>query len=200
MIMETVTIVAKEVAKKAVDATVEIAKKEVAELPEKIGELTEVEALPDKIDILPEKMEQNLEQLLADYFEDLKNKSECPDTISEKPFHISDLEKLPPEEVAIRREEFSEAKSNLKKQWEEENGRPWPKYTEDVYSSNGKLIRKAGSDYDAHHIQPLGMGGKNVASNITPLHAEVHYDKQGIHSPDSPYSKIDKALGGNGSE
>lgn len=200
MIMETVTIVAKEVAKKAVDATVEIAKKEVAELPEKIGELTEVEALPDKIDILPEKMEQNLEQLLADYFEDLKNKSECPDTISEKPFHISDLEKLPPEEVAIRREEFSEAKSNLKKQWEEENGRPWPKYTEDVYSSNGKLIRKAGSDYDAHHIQPLCMGGKNVASNITPLHAEVHYDKQGIHSPDSPYSKIDKALGGNGSD
>ena len=84
MIMETITIVAKEVAKKAVDATVEIAKKEVAELPEKIGELTEVEALPDKIDILPEKMEQNLEQLLADYFEDLKNKSECPDTISEK--------------------------------------------------------------------------------------------------------------------
>ena len=65
--------------------------------------------------------------------------------------------------------------------------------------SNGKLIRKAGSDYDAHHIQPLGMGGKNEVKNITPLNAEVHYDKQGVHSPDSPYTKMDKMLGGAGS-
>ena len=39
---------------------------------------------------------------------------------------------------------------------------------------------------------------KIVASNITPLNAEVHYDKQGVHAPDSPYSKLDKLLGGNG--
>ena len=200
MIIEAITTVSKEVAKKAIETTVEIAKKEVAELPEKIGELTEVEALPEKIDMLPEQMKQNLEQLLDNYFDDLKDKSEYPYTISDKPFDISDFEKLPPEEVAKRREEFSELKSDLKKQWEEENGIPWPKYSEDVYSSNGKLIRKAGSDYDAHHIQPLCMGGKNIASNITPLHAEVHYDKQGIHSSDSPYSRIDKVLGGNGSE
>ena len=56
------------------------------------------------------------------------------------------------------------------------------------------MIRKAGGDYDAHHIQPLGMGGKNEASNITPLHANEHYDKQGVHAPDSPYSKLDKML------
>ena len=62
------------------------------------------------------------------------------------------------------------------------------------YSSNGKMIRKAGGDYDAHHIQPLGMNGKNEASNITPLHANEHYDKQGVHAPDSPYSKLDKML------
>lgn len=196
MIIETMKIVTKEVAKKAVDATIEKAKKEVAELPEKIGELTEVEKLPDKIDVLPKKIERNLEQLSVDYFNDLKSKSEFPDTISRKNFDITNFERLLPEEVAKRREEFAELKPNLKKQWEEENGRPWPKYTEDVYSANGKLIRKAGSDYDAHHIQPLSMGGKNIASNITPLHAEVHYDKQGIHSPNSPYSKIEKALGG----
>ena len=40
------------------------------------------------------------------------------------------------------------------------------------------------------------MGGKNEASNITPLHAEVHYDKQGVHALDSPYSKLDQMLGG----
>ena len=71
-----------------------------------------------------------------------------------------------------------------------------PKYDEDVYSSNGKMIRKAGGDYDAHHIQPLGMNGQNEASNITPLHANEHYDKQGVHAPDSPYSKLDKMLWG----
>ena len=31
-------------------------------------------------------------------------------------------------------------------------------------------------------IQPLGMGGKNESANITPLDAQVHYDKQGVHA------------------
>lgn len=140
--------------------------------------------------------EQELEKTLDNYFNDLKEKSEYPETISDKPFEVSDLEKLSPEENAERRDEFDDKKAQLKKEWEETNERPWPKYEEDVYSSNGKLIRRAGSDYDAHHIQPLGMGGKNEADNITPLHAEAHYDKQGIHAPDSPYSKLDQMLGG----
>ena len=140
--------------------------------------------------------EEDLEQVLEDYFQDLKDKSECPETIPDRPFDKSDLKKRTPEENAEMREEFDDKKAQLKKEWEEANGRPWPKYDHDVYSANGKLIRKAGSDYDAHHIQPLGMGGKNEASNITPLNAEVHYDKQGVHAPDSPYSKMDQMLGG----
>ena len=140
--------------------------------------------------------ERDLEQTLDDYFQDLNDKSDCPDTLSDRPFEVSDLNKLSPEENARMREEFDDKRTDLKREWEEVHGRPWPKYEEDVYSSNGKLIRKAGSDYDAHHIQPLGMGGKNEVSNITPLHAEVHYDKQGIHAPDSPYSKLDQKLGG----
>ena len=40
---------------------------------------------------------------------------------------------------------IDQIKAELKKQWEELNGRPWPKYKEDVYSASGKLIRKAGS-------------------------------------------------------
>lgn len=145
-------------------------------------------------------IEHNLDADLKDYFKDLQNNSECPDTIPDKPFDISDLKPRTPEENAKMREEFGELKSELKKQWEELNGRPWPKYDHDVYSSNGKLIRRAGSDYDAHHIQPLGMGGMNEASNITPLSAEVHYDKQGVHAPDSPYSRIDKAIGGSNND
>lgn len=140
--------------------------------------------------------ERNVEKILKEYYDDLKKKSECPETLPEKAFKVSDLQKRMPEKNAEMREEFAEKKAQLKKQWEDVNGRPWPKYKYDVYSVNGKIIRKAGSDYDAHHIQPLGMGGKNEARNITPLNAEVHYDKQGVHSVDSPYSKLDKILGG----
>lgn len=140
--------------------------------------------------------ESDLEKTLEDYFSDLKEKSEYPETILDKPFDVSDLEKRSPEENAEKRDEFDDKKEQLKREWEETNGMPWPKYDHDVYSSNDKLIRKAGSDYDAHHIQPLGMGGENKASNITPLNAEVHYDKQGVHALDSPYSKLDRILGG----
>lgn len=140
--------------------------------------------------------EDGIEKMIDDYIKDLKEKSECPDTIPDNPFGESDLKKRTPEENARMRDEFDDKKAQLKKEWEEANGRPWPKYDHDVYSANGKLIRKAGSDYDAHHIQPLGMGGKNEASNITPMNAGVHYDKQGVHAPDSPYSKLDQRIGG----
>ena len=140
--------------------------------------------------------EANLAELLEAYFDDLKARSEFPETLTGNEFDVSDLRKLSPEENAEMREEFDDLKPELKRQWEIENGRPWPKYETDVYSASGKLIRKAGSDYDAHHIQPLSLGGKNEASNITPLHAEVHYDKQGVHAPNSPYSQLDKEVGG----
>lgn len=143
-----------------------------------------------------ENLEEKLEKLINEYFDDLKSKSECPETIPDRPFEVTDLEKLTPEETEEMRKEFDSKKSKLKEQWEKENERPWPKYEKDVYSSNRKLIRKAGSDYDAHHIQPISMGGKNEVSNITPLNAEVHYDRQGVHSPDSPYNKIETTLGG----
>ena len=41
-----------------------------------------------------------------------------------------------------------------------------------------------------------GIGGKNEVSNITPMHADVHFDSRGIHKLGSAYDKIDKLLGG----
>ena len=72
--------------------------------------------------------EKNIEQTLDDYFKDLKEKSDCPDTIPDKPFEASDLEKRTPEENAEMRDEFDDKKADLKREWEEANGRPWPKY------------------------------------------------------------------------
>ena len=135
-----------------------------------------------------------LKEIAEEYIDDLLKKSEYPETID--PIDTSDLERKSPGEIASQREEFAKVRQELKHEWEEKNGQPWPKYEHDVYSSKGNLIRRAGSDYDAHHIKPLSAGGKNEAGNITPLNAEVHYDKQGIHAPDSPCTKLDKYLGG----
>lgn len=149
----------------------------------------------DKIE-KTDNAEADLEKVLSQYFKDIKEKSECPDTFSDRPFEACDLKKITPEENAVMREEFADKKEMLKRRWEKTNGREWPKYGHDVYSANGNLIRKEGSDYDAHHIQPLGMGGKNESANITPLDAQVHYDKQGVHAADSPYSRLNEMLGG----
>lgn len=134
---------------------------------------------------------------LHQYIADLKWRSEVPETLPPHPFDAEQLDKRTPEENAVKREEFDDRKVDLKRQWEQAHDRPWPKYESDVYSASGKLIRRAGSDYDAHHIQPLTLGGENTVANITPLHADVHYDKQGIHAPDSPYSKLVQRLEGN---
>lgn len=145
--------------------------------------------------------EDKLEKTLGEYFQDLKEKSEVSDTIPERPFDTSELKDISPEENTKMRDQFDNMKKDLKHQWEEANGRLWPVYDKDVYitKKNGELvkIREAGSDYDAHHIQPLGMGGKNEVSNITPLHADIHYDHRGIHESGSPYDRLNQLLGGN---
>lgn len=141
-----------------------------------------------------EKME--IKELVTNYIKDLKSKSEFSDTIPDKPFKASELKKTPIEENAVKREEFSRLKSDLIQQWEEKNQCSWPTYKNDVYITNKKgeqvKIREAGSKYDAHHIQPLGLGGKNEVSNITPLRADVHYDHRGVHALGSAYDNLNK--------
>ncbi|WP_028517447.1 HNH endonuclease signature motif containing protein [Ruminococcus flavefaciens] len=139
---------------------------------------------------------KEVSELIKDYLNDLKSKSECPDTLNETPFKESDLRKISPEENVSARKDFDNKKADLRKQWEEKTGKEWPVYKEDVYSDSRALIRQAGTPYDAHHIQPLELGGKNEVDNITPIHAKDHYDKQGVHAPNSPYSNLVKKIGG----
>lgn len=163
-----------------------------AEIPQTpAGRLEDIKSTLERM-----QSEMQLERLGAAYKADLSDASEYPETLPDKVFDVRTWEKLSPEQTAERREDFDDKKNGLKRAWEEKNGEPWPKYAEDVYSANGKLIRKAGADYDAHHIQPLCLGGQNEANNITPLHAEVHYDKQGIHAFGSAYDEICKTIGG----
>ena len=142
---------------------------------------TDIQDRPDnnlensKQDIYKNK---NILERMEEYFDDLKSKSECPDTIPHNAIDITKLEVQSPDETAKKRDEFDTMKAKLRKEWEKINHREWPKYKEDVVNEDGKVIRKAGDNYDAHHIQPLKLGGENVASNITPLdvtsHKEIH--------------------------
>jgi len=133
------------------------------------------------------------EATLKDYFKDLKAKSEVPETIASEPFKSSDIERKSPEEIKKRREEFVETKSDLRRQWEEKNGVEWPRYDHDVYV-NGKLVRRKGDCYDAHHIMPLFAGGDNSVENITPLSVEKHFDHQGVHATNGPCGRLKRQL------
>lgn len=139
------------------------------------------------------KMSESKEfnELKNDYFDDLKSRSEYPNTIDDS-IKENDWKKIEPEQNGEMREEFGNSKNRLISDWEARNNQKWPTYGEDVYSPNGKLIRRAGDKYDAHHIQPLTYDGKNSAENITPLHASEHFDKQGVHSSNSPFGKMEK--------
>lgn len=132
------------------------------------------------------------------YLDDVVNRSSFKDTIDVSKLKKRPWKRISPEKNQIMREQFSNAefKEKLIKDWEKIHHREWPTYPEDVYLP-GKTnpYRLAGQRYDAHHIQPLGMNGKNVAGNLTPVHALEHADKMGIHSLGSPYDKLNTTLG-----
>ena len=134
---------------------------------------------------------KDFNDLKNEYFDDLKSRSEYPDTIDDS-IKNNEWKKIDPELNGEMRDEFGNSKNKLISDWENQNNTKWPTYSEDVYSPNGKLIRQEGDKYDAHHIQPLTYGGENRAENITPLHASEHFDKQGVHSPDSPFGRMEK--------
>jgi len=146
------------------------------------------------VDKRVDSYEDKYELALDEYINDLKTKSECPETVSTNDLNLSKMEKQPPEKVAALREEFDDTKAKLRKEWESENGREWPKYTENIYNDSGQIIRRKGDNYDAHHIQPLCLGGENTASNITPLDIYSHRD---IHSSNGSCKNLVNVLGGN---
>lgn len=128
------------------------------------------------------------------YIEDMKKRSEFAFDIDSKNIQSRKFDRVSPEKVAEKRQEFKMLRGALRQEWAKKNGIEWPTYKNDVYD-NGTCIRKAGQMYDAHHKQPLEFGGKNEVSNITPFHVKDHYDSKGIHSKDSPFKQLEKMLG-----
>lgn len=137
----------------------------------------------------------DLKEAAKEYISDLKSKSTVADTIKENCIDVNKLERVSPDKVAEMREQFDDNKAKLRKEWESINNKEWPRYKQDVYNDNGVRIRKAGDCYDAHHIQPLSMGGANEASNLTPLDLSKHSE---IHSSSGSCTKLVEKFEGVG--
>ncbi|MGA3853645.1 T7SS effector LXG polymorphic toxin [Bacillus pumilus] len=61
--------------------------------------------------------------------------------------------KMSPIETAKHRAKFDSVKNKVIKEWERNTGQKWPVYNENIISGKtGKVIRKKGDKYDAHHI------------------------------------------------
>ena len=136
-----------------------------------------------------EDFDKEIEQTINEYLDDLKDNSDVPDTIPDKPFKPTELKRLTPEENATKREEFLSNRKDIIKEWESKFGREWPRYESNVIV-NGHVIRRAGDRYDAHHIKPLCLGGENTVENITPIHTERHQSKEGIHAKGRPCDRL----------
>ncbi len=100
--------------------------------------------------------------------------------------------KLTTKETAKYRNEFNKVKNNLIEQWESNTGQKWSRYTEDVISPNtGKVVRKAGDKYDAHHIIENSFGGEHEWWNIHPAKFPNEH-QSGIHGAGSPANELFK--------
>ena len=134
-------------------------------------------------------------KLLKDYVRDVESKTgkKIPQNQMEElknALRNREYTKLTPKETAKRRIEFNKIKNQLIKEWETNTGQKWPTYTEDVISPNtGKVVRKAGDFYDAHHIIENSYGGEHEWWNIHPAKFPNEH-QAGIHGGGSPASKL----------
>lgn len=186
VVAETAKEVGKETAKKAVDVTKRIDITKTADAGKNGIDITK-RISPEGARAGKEITQKDVSNLAKDYLNDLKNKSDFPDTLKDKMLDVNNLEKQPKEKVSELREDFEKNRSKLRDEWAKQNNQEWPRYEHDVYSDDGKLLRRAGDRYDAHHIQPLELGGKNVAENITPMDISKH---QEIHSLNGSCTKL----------
>ena len=181
---ETAKEVGKATGKGAVDITKRIDVNAKSVELKQIGVDITKRIIPEGISDIGSK---DLKEVVKDYISDLKTKSEFPDSIKPDSIDLSKLEKISPEKNAKMREEFDDNKSKLRKEWEKIHNQEWPRYKEDVVGPNGNVIRKAGDCLDAHHIQPLELGGQNVADNLTPMDLFKHKE---IHSANGSCTKL----------
>ena len=132
--------------------------------------------------------------LAKDYIRDVESKTglklhksqieKLKDTLRENKY-----EKMTPLETLKHRNKFNSVKNKLIKEWEENTGQTWPRYTEEIYDKKGRLARDIGQPYDAHHIIENNFGGPHEWWNIHPAKFPDEH-QAGIHGKGSPSNKL----------
>ncbi|UHH07494.1 ribonuclease YxiD [Bacillus subtilis] len=103
-----------------------------------------------------------------------------------------EYKKMSPIETAKHRTKFDKVKNKVIKEWEENTGQKWPVYKENVVSEKtGKIIRKKGDKYDAHHIIENTFGGEHEWWNMHPAKFPNEH-QAGIHGTGSPANELFK--------
>ena len=135
-----------------------------------VARKTDIEELGDNLIDLQRKAVDGVSNpkidynLIKDYVRDIESRTriKLPKNQVEElknALRNKEYSKLTPKETAKHRNEFNKIKSNLIEEWERNTGQKWPTYTEDVISPNtGKVVRKAGDKYDAHHVIENSFG------------------------------------------
>jgi len=83
-----------------------------------------------------------------------------------------EFKKLDYNSYTKHRKDFEKIKVKLRKEWEVNTGKKWPKYEKAIGN------KKIGDNYDAHHLIQVDHGGPNTWWNIHPAnigeHSEIH--------------------------
>jgi predicted ribonuclease toxin of YeeF-YezG toxin-antitoxin module len=104
---------------------------------------------------------------------------------------VKEYKKLSDIEIARHRADFETRKNQIIKEWENQTGQEWPKYTESVFSKKGVELRKPGDLYDVHHIINNKFGGDNEWWNMHPAKFPDEH-QGGIHGAGSPSRELFK--------
>ena len=132
--------------------------------------------------------------LAKDYIRDIESKTglklhksqieKLKDTLSGNKY-----EKMKPLETLKHMNKLNSVKNKVIKEWEENTGQTWPRYTEDIYDKKGRLARDIGQPYDAHHIIENNFGGPHEWWNTHPAKFPDEH-QAGIHGKASPSNKL----------
>ena len=92
------------------------------------------------------------------------------------------------EEYRESRAEFNRVRKNLISEWEKKTGQEWPTYDKNIIV-NGKVARRVGNRYDAHHLIEVSWNGPHEWWNLHPA-AFPNEHQDGIHEDGSVASQI----------
>lgn len=137
------------------------------------------------------QIDWNLVRRYFKHIEDVTGRPVHPSQIErlKDALRTKNYEKLTVAQVEAHRKAFESVKDRVIRDWERETGQIWPTYTEEIVNSKGKVLRKVGDKYDAHHIIENKVGGEHEWWNMHPARFPDEH-QGGIHGAGSPSREL----------